>query len=784
MFDAGAVAAAVAAAATSAAETSVARLPPTPLSSTPSKRRLGFRRSASSSELSGGARSGGVAVEAVVKGKENRGRSVWSKSSKTQPPSRRTSFGRSAPSPPPPPPPSPPPPAGAGAVAAAAGAGSDAKSRQRMTGAIIPRQPEAGVNASGTSDRGATSPAGRTAGAHISSYKRAHLMARGGEAYLALSSEHQHQQYQSTGGNPASGVNWRRPIAPHGYDASLNNFRTAPATFVGPTEPAPVVEIQTLRCTGATAAVEGVDAPPPAKDLETPPEGSRGWPSQASRLILDGAEVASEMESEGSPPRLTRTRSATTTKRTKESAVLNAAAVAFVMGGESPAGRENLPTVSSTVRNNATNRAPMSANSSLSRLRPAAASFTTAAAAPSLPLSGAGTGPGGGDQTGVEVRRPRAATCSGVNEYVATASARGSKAAAGECSMFSSAPAKPAVGTEEEEAGAKASLERGPSSGSFEAPSEMERLVPIAGGRDLFPPAVSTGGGTTTEDSGALVASRSTSSVEPPGQTDTVGSVTPPARDAEDDTGATASPPEAAEGVGEKAANPPPYDELVPVSYAAVTALALNETRETDSSTADATGAASPSPVLSAATTAERTPSALPASAASPRYRQYYGKHPLAGMRDLLSSCFALLDATDGNSNLPEALRKEMKMGAIAAARKAEVRGQYYMIGTRGAMGKLRSRTSWHVIIFVLACCVTGWSYVLGVRAAQQLPSRDQPPSQFMYIPSSSAFRFLVLSILFQDRGGGVIGNATVRVGVPVRGHVQKVRPGVPAFQR
>ena len=157
------------------------------------------------------------------------------------------------------------------------------------------------------------------------------------------------------------------------------------------------------------------------------------------------------------------------------------------------------------------------------------------------------------------------------------------------------------------------------------------------------------------------------------------------------DTGA--APTKAGGGGGGEGARattarrPSSYPERNPypsetASAASVTTLTVDTTREVASSLAVTPSSFHPTATAAATATAiaEAEGPAPAPSVRRPPKPHHHGttrpeKHPLASMGDLLTSCFAFVDATDGNPSLPEPLRKEMKRNAIASARSAEVGG-------------------------------------------------------------------------------------------------------------
>ena len=131
-------------------------------------------------------------------------------------------------------------------------------------------------------------------------------------------------------------------------------------------------------------------------------------------------------------------------------------------------------------------------------------------------------------------------------------------------------------------------------------------------------------------------------------------------------------------------ARQPSYTERIPSETApfaaSVTTLAVDTTKEIVSCLSTTPSAAfqptSTTATAAASATAEAAavgPVPSGRRPSNPRHHGHLEKHPLAGMGDLLTSCFAFVDATDGNPSLPEPVRKEMKRNAIASARNTEV---------------------------------------------------------------------------------------------------------------
>lgn len=315
--------------------------------------------------------------------------------------------------------------------------------------------------------------------------------------------------------------------------------------------------------------------------------------------------------------------------------------------------------------------------------------------------SNTGAETGGGRESGDEAQREREVRPATTQPEGAPASpaATGSKAAATPEAPSPNAPAE-------------AAPLQGPPSGSLEPPpSGREILVPAAG-RHPLPPALAAAeellapsrastppaskaagvpdevaavtvvGGSTGEGVGSETLAVSSSGPKPGEiiETDGVDAmvVSPTGPASAGDTGVA---PTGAEEIGAAKARPPLYAERNPpetAPSAPATALAAVDTTRgvivSSNKATTVTPPAVPPTAESAATAAVEPPGPAPSAARPPApHRHFPWKHPLASMHELLESCFAFVDATDGNPSLPEALRKEMKRNAIAAMRQAEV---------------------------------------------------------------------------------------------------------------
>lgn len=637
----------------------------------PSKRRSRFGRSASMGFGRSGTNAAGSKA-AHDNGKENNGVSVVDSTRRAL--SMRHSFGRVVP------------PDDAGPVHDSRRDPVDARRSLRGIEALA-------AGGDGGSSSGVAVP-GNIDRTHINNFKRAHSRSGGGETYLALNEGRQQPlQYQSSGGVPMNGSIWRRPMIPYVNPASAADFQAQePGGNTGTAaEPA---ETGLMAPHATTGWMHDISAQLDASHYTTSDGG-------LSATLPFSPGGASEMSS---PSRLIRTRASTNWQQEMKDKAR------VVMRRNSVVDRKNVPTVSSQSRRNSGAWSSLMGSTS-SRSQPV--TVTVAA-----PPSNTDTDTGGGLETGDGAQRARGISFATQPEMMLVSpTAPGSTAAATHEASPTTAPA-PATGGDTRLVAAKTALLRGPSSSSFEAPCEMERLVPSAEHhplspapaaaeqplapsnastaptskmgvlddvveRESFRPAVVAVGGTGGVET---LAPSPTSSFEPipsePVETEGVdarvhaaGIVPSAGRATAGDT--RVAPTEVvggAEGIGAPPkARPPSCAELNPsetASSASVTTLAVNSTRGVVSSVA-----VTPSSFPSAAPAVVAAEAPGPARLTRPPnpYHRHSGKHPLASMGDLLTSCFAFVDATDGNSNLPVPVRKEMKRNAIAAARKAEV---------------------------------------------------------------------------------------------------------------
>lgn len=574
---------------------------------------------------------------------------------------------------------------------------------------------------------------------HISSFKLAHMMSAGGETYLAPSERHGPRRFQSSGGIPISGSIWCRPMVSSGHPASSAGFRTEPGGNICTEE----------AVAAAAAAAAAVDL-----GSVTPYASSRKWhrldtatqlaPSQGTAGDVDlsaTVPISPGVRSElSSPARLMRTRASTNWERE-----MRDKAREVMMRHSVIVDSETMMSVSThSGRNSGT--------------------WTSVTGSAAPPSTADDTDAGEGVETAADDDGQRARNVCFVTQPkskkppVSPATAGNTEAAAQEASS----PAAPAAGGDNELAAAKTELLGEWSSSSFEAPCEMDRLIPaaernpssraptaveheLAQSHGNTPPPTSKAGALDDAVGRELVPSAAVVSVGDTGTgigVDTLSTLpsglptksgqiaTENAETGGDDAmiGADAVErepvPSAAvvsaggTGVGVEMLSTPPSNfptkpsEIVEIAEtsgedamadaAAVRAPAgdggvtptkvrgtgADKTRRSScaeripSETAPSVSATTtlavdttcafpvtPPPAAVAARAPAQAKSARPPK---PHHRPPV-RHPLASMDALLTSCFAFVDATDGNSSLPEPLRKEMKRNAINAARNAEV---------------------------------------------------------------------------------------------------------------
>eukprot|EP00903_Cladosiphon_okamuranus_P012652 g11835.t1 len=658
----GAVDAAVASA--SAAERGAAKS-----TAPPSKTRFGFRRSASSIELSrSGTKANGGGAASSDNDKENREGAA--ESNVRQALSMQHSFGRS----------------GARDEVSPGrrpAIGNDSRlSRGRHDAFRVDGGGGDGGGGSSGIDGGIAAP-GNADRVHISSFARVNFIFGGGESYLAPNEGHQPQrQFQSSGGFPISGSIWRRPVNAHpltSADFEVDAGGTA----------------CTAEAVAAAAAAAAEAAAVAEAEKETPylrPYlSSRGWKHAEMPQLDASQDTAGEVPSEmSSPPRLMHTRVSTDWEQ-------ELGAKAGVMRRQTVmVDGKQLPTVSGSQWNSGNGAFVNSSTST--RSQP-----VTAAVAGTPSNTDTDTGSSLESSDGVQdAREVRFATKPEV--VLVSPGMRGTTATA-TAARETTSPAAPSKGEREKLAAKTALLRVTSSSSSFEPPCEIDRLIPAAAERRRLSPTPSAAeqplefSETTTtpttseaETSDGMVERESAPSVVgtvggegagvgvetfstwPGGlgpnpsemvAADGVDAMVDAAGGEEATGGNTGVEPAKMVGTRANEAPPPSYAELHPsetASSASVTTLAVDTTTEIASS-------------LAITPTASQSIAPDPAPAARPSKPDlaHPAKHPLASMGDLLTSCFAFVDATNGNSSLPESLRTEMKQNAIAAARSAEV---------------------------------------------------------------------------------------------------------------